>query len=282
MRDMLPRLESGIMAVQSIERAFTLLRTIAQYPDGVSVTELARHTDLHKSTVSRLVLALEAENAVERLPANGGVCINNALPSLLAPATYPNNLIPIVQPYLQQLSDTTGETSGLCVPEENAAYYIDQVSVNRTVQIRDWTGERLPLHSASSGKVFLAYSTPEKVERYVQRNSLVASAKNTIVDRAELHERLIEIRRQGYDLATEEYSDGLAVIAAPIMNRENEPVASIFVCGPAFRFPQEGKKRELIQLVVDTCNAIERLPTIQKARLITSPIISPPVSRVSS
>lgn len=270
------------MAVQSIERAFTLLRTIAQYPDGVSVTELARHTNLHKSTVSRLVLALEAENAVERLPANGGVCINNALASLLAPATYPNNLIPIVHPYLQQLSDKTGETSGLCVPAENAAYYIDQVSVNRTIQISDWTGERLPLHSASSGKIFLAYSAPEKVDRYVQHNSLIASAKNTITDPAKLQERMVEIREQGYDFAVEEYSDGLAVIACPIMNREGEPIASIFVCGPTFRFPQEGKKGELIQLIVDTCNRIARLPTIQKTRLFPSPIISPPLSRVSS
>jgi len=270
------------MAVQSIERAFALLRTIAQYPDGVSVTELARHTDLHKSTVSRLVIALEAENAVERLPASGGVCIHNALPSLLAPATYPNNLIPIIHPYLQQLSHKTGETSGLCVPEENAAYYIDQVSVNRTIQIRDWTGERLPLHSASSGKVFLAYSPPEKVERYVQRTPLLASAKNTITEPESLHKRMVEIRKQGYDLAAEEYSEGLAVIACPIMNHEQVPVASIFVCGPIFRFPQEGKKDELIQLVKETCETISALPTIQKTRLIPSPVIFPPVSRVSS
>lgn len=264
------------MAVQSIERAFTLLRTIAQYPDGVSVTELARHTDLHKSTVSRLVLALEAENAVERLPASGGVCIHSALPSLLAPATYPNNLIPIVNPYLQKLSNKTGETSGLCVPEESAAYYIDQVSVDRTIQISDWTGERLPLHSASSGKVFLAFSAPEKVDRYVQRNPLIASAKNTVTDPDKLRARLVDVRKQGYDFATEEYSDGLAVIACPIMNSENEPVASIFVCGPTFRFPRENKKGELIQIVRETCSSISMLPTIQKTRLIPSSI-----SRVS-
>ena len=255
------------MAVQSIERAFTLLRTIAQYPDGVSVTELARHTDLHKSTVSRLVLALEAERAVERLPANGGVCISNELPSLLAPATYPNNLIPIIHQYLELLAEKTGETSGLCVPEENAAYYIDQVSVNHTIQIRDWTDERLPLHSASSGKVFLAYSSPERVERYLQRHPLVRYAKNTITDPTKLYERMALVRKQGYDLAVEEYSDELTVVAAPIMNSEGVPIASIYVCGPMFRFPQEGKQDELVQMVVDTCRTISALPTIQKTRL---------------
>lgn len=261
------------MAVQSIERAFTLLRTIAQYPDGVSVTELARHTDLHKSTVSRLVLALEAENAVERLPANGGVCINHELPSLLAPATYPSNLIPIINPYLQDLSDRTGETSGLCVPEQNAAYYIDQVSVNHTIQIRDWTGERLPLHAASSGKVFLAYAEPAMVEKYIERNPLVRMATNTITEPKKLYERIKLVRAQGYDWSKEEFSEGLAVVSCPVMNCEGVPIASIFVCGPLFRFPPDGEKDEIIRLVADTCEQVATLPTIQKIRS-SSPLLA--------
>lgn len=261
------------MAVQSIERAFTLLRTIAQYPDGVSVTELARHTDLHKSTVSRLVLALEAEKAVARLPANGGVCINHELSSLLAPVAFPDNLIPIINPYLQELSSKTGETSGLCVPEEDAAYYIDQVSVNRTIQIRDWTGERLPLHAASSGKIFLAYANLAKVEQYIARNSLVQTATNTITEPTELYEKIELVRKRGYDWSVEEFSDGLAVVSCPIMNSKNVPIASIFVCGPLYRFPPEGKKKEIIQLAVDACERISEVPSIKKIRSSISPLI---------
>jgi len=270
------------MAVQSIERAFTLLRTIAQFPDGVSVTELARHTDLHKSTVSRLVLALEAENAVERLPASGGICISHELPSLLAPATYPNNLLPIVHPYLDELSEKTGETSGLCVLEENAAYYIDQVLVNHTIQIRNWAGERLPLHATSSGKVFLAYSSAETVALYLQRHPLVRYAKNTITESDELFKHLAFIREHGYDFSVEEYSNELTVLSVPIMNDEGMPIASIYVCGPMFRFPQDGKKEELIELVVDTCRTIAALPTIQKTRLTSPPFTSPILTRAFS
>ena len=52
------------MSVQSIERAFHILRAVAEAPEGIGITELAQRTDLHKSTVSRLVAALEAEAAV--------------------------------------------------------------------------------------------------------------------------------------------------------------------------------------------------------------------------
>ena len=56
--------------VQSIERAFAILRTLALQPAGV--TELAARTGLPKSTVARLLSALEAEQAVEQVEAGGG------------------------------------------------------------------------------------------------------------------------------------------------------------------------------------------------------------------
>ena len=46
------------MSVQSIERAFSLLRALATAPSGV--TELADQVDLPKSTVARLLSALES------------------------------------------------------------------------------------------------------------------------------------------------------------------------------------------------------------------------------
>ena len=48
--------------MQSIERAFALLRALAVGPVGV--TELAERVDLPKSTVARILAALENEGAV--------------------------------------------------------------------------------------------------------------------------------------------------------------------------------------------------------------------------
>ena len=58
------------MSIQTIERAFTLLRALALGPVGV--TELAERIGLPKSTVARLLAALEAENAVEQIETGGG------------------------------------------------------------------------------------------------------------------------------------------------------------------------------------------------------------------
>ena len=65
------------MAVQSIERAFAILRALAVRPSGV--TELADRVDLPKSTVARLLNALELEGAIEQVEAGGDYRLGPAI-----------------------------------------------------------------------------------------------------------------------------------------------------------------------------------------------------------
>ena len=66
--------------VQSIERAFSILRVLARGPVGV--TEIADRTDLPKSTVSRLLAALEHEGAVSQSEAGGEYAIGATMATL--------------------------------------------------------------------------------------------------------------------------------------------------------------------------------------------------------
>ena len=52
--------------VQSVQRALAILEQLARGPAGVS--ELAKATELPKSTVARLLSTLEAQEAVDRPP----------------------------------------------------------------------------------------------------------------------------------------------------------------------------------------------------------------------
>lgn len=231
-----------------------LLRTIAEHPHGISVTELSKNTDLHKSTVSRLVMALEHEQAVQR--DKGGLVIGDGIAHLLSSALRPTSLQTLVRPHLVQLADATQETVGLCVPDGNMAYYVEQISSEHAVQIRDWTGERLPLNAVSSGKIFLAYATGSELADYLARTPLEKHTANTIVSRHKLLHRIDQVRAQGYDWSVEEFTEGLVAVSAPIFDCKEKLVASIYVCGPAFRFPPEGKKDEITQAVVHTCRQV--------------------------
>ena len=59
-----------------------------------------------------------------------------------------------------------GEAAGLSIPEGVVVHYVDQVETTpNPVQVRDWTGTRVPMHAVSSGQVFLAQLPPSTLER---------------------------------------------------------------------------------------------------------------------
>lgn len=243
------------MNVQSISRAFALLRAIAQSPQGITITDLARRTKLHKSTVSRLILTLETERAVDRH--NGTLHIGKGITELVAAELNSATLVSLAHPYLRTLVDRVDETAGLCIPEGDSAFYIDQVMTDHYIQIRNWTGERYPLHTVSSGKLFLAYAPIEEVDAYLAK-PLLATTAQTITDPTYLRQHLALLHKQGYDWSFEEFTEGLAVVSAPIFDVQGTVIGSIYVCGPMLRFPPAGKQDEITALVVATCQEITK------------------------
>lgn len=246
------------MSVQSIERAFYLLRTIADAQSGIGVSELALRTELHKSTVSRLVAALESESAVSRTP-SGELIIGNGVNHLLAERSYDEQLITLLTPCLETLSSIVKESVGLSVPDGKFSRPLLQLPSAHVLRISDWTGVRFPPHVTSPGKLYMAHWTKEKQDNYMER-PLSSFTPATITDPDALRQRLAQIKADGFDWTEDEYEVGLVTVSAPVLDETGEFVASIFISAPSFRFPLEGGKQSVTNLLLDSCRlASEKL-----------------------
>ena len=219
------------------------------------MTELARRMDLHKSTVSRLLSTLEKEDAVERV--RRGYRISDGLATLTMQQFRPRDLAPLLEPFLYRLVSETGEAAGLSIADGKNTLGIAQVPSRHNVGVRDWTGERFPMHISSGGKQFLAHAPHFRREEYLA-NLPKAYTKKSITDPTELRNRLVEVRQQGYDWTFEEFEEGLVAASAPVFDRFEKVVAVIFVSGPLFRFPN-GNKDEYTRLLVNTCREASEL-----------------------
>ncbi len=241
--------------IQSVKRAFAILKTIAAHPGGIGLGRMAKQVDLPKSTVSRMVSTLKTIKAVERAPYGEGFRIG---PETVALALQPPYLITIAQPYLIELVQTANETVNLCLPDGDQTHYVDQVQSQHEVQVRDWTGIRTSfLHVISPGKIFLAYWPEERLEDYLAR-PLERFTRHAITDPDILRQHLAEIRQQGYAWVYEEFERGLVGVSAPIQNRAGQVIAAVNVSGPLFRFPLEGRDNEITRLVVETSRQISQ------------------------
>ena len=234
-------------SVQSIRRAFDVLGTLGDGPLGV--TEVADRAGLPKSTAARLLATLVGEGAVEQVPGDTSYRLGPRLITLSAGFSLARSLAAIARPMLTDLAEASGEAAGLALPDGDLVHYIDQVDTVQPVLVRDWTGARIPLHAVSSGQVLLAFRTPAAIERYLER-PMERFTDQTLTDADAVRERLREVRRQGCIWAMDEFEAGISSIAAPIADASGEVIAAVHVHGPSYRFPGEGSKADLAQLVL--------------------------------
>ncbi len=234
--------------IQSIERAFTILETVAANSEGIGVTEIAQQVRLPKSTVSRLITTLEAIEIVEREEDGDAFSIGPGLIALAAQAPTSRHLQTAARSFLLELAEATGETVNLGVPDGDQILFVDQVNSQYHIQIQDWTGYRFPLHVTSGGKLFLAHRSKKRRDAYLTR-SLQEFTEDTITDPAELRQELMDIRQQGYAWARGESEEKMVGLGVPIWDADNKLIAAVSVGGPAFRFPPEGQVDETVNLV---------------------------------
>jgi len=232
--------------VQSIERAFSVLGTLAEGPLGV--TDVASRARLPKSTVARLLATLGREGAVEQLPGSSRYRLGPRIVTLASGLTDARGLVATARPTLASLAAALGEAAGLSVLDGWTAHYIDQVDSPNPVQVRDWTGVRIPLHAVSSGQVFLAHMAAPVLARYLAE-PLEAFTARTLTTAPALLERLRDVRRDGHAWVREEYALGITSVAAPVAGGDGEVVAAVHVHGPSYRFPPEGGEARIAEAV---------------------------------
>jgi DNA-binding IclR family transcriptional regulator len=236
-----------VASVQSVERAVAVLRCLAGGSAGV--TEIAERCDLPKSTVSRLLATLHELEVVEQLAPGGDYRIGTLITQLAAGSTPTVDLVTLSRPHLVELADRIGEATGLSVLDRDRVHYLTQIDGSHAVQVRDWTGERVPAHLVPSGLVLLAAAAPAARQRVLEA-PLVATTERSMTDPEQLATRLDRIVGSGLAWVVDEFADGITSVAAVVRGRTGVAVAAVHAHGPSYRFPGRRRRAEIEALVL--------------------------------
>lgn len=222
--------------MQAIQRTFSILRAIRLADQSAGVTDVARATGLPKSTVSRLLTALEDVEAVERLEAGGGYVLGPTVASLASERPRIGTLREVARAYLRELTDSMGESSGLTVADGGEALYVDHIPSDGWVQTRDWTGTRFPLHTVAGGLAILMTWSETSIDGLMQRG-LEAFSTETVTSKKQLTSKLSKARRAGYIWTLGDFDLEINGVGAPVIDRDGSALGAITVYGPSYRFP---------------------------------------------
>src|SRR5437868_8343476 len=141
--------------IQSIDRAATLLKTIADRARPPTVLELAEECGLNRSTTWRLLATLEHHGLVERDAVSQRYGVGYAALRIAAAAEH-DSLVRRAGPALERLALETEETVNLAVAKRFDLVYVHQIDPPQ-IMVPNWLGRPLPLHATSTGKAFLAF-----------------------------------------------------------------------------------------------------------------------------
>ncbi len=228
--------------VQALERSFAILRTLAGRSASVSVGEVARATGLPKSTVSRTLVALEEQGAVDRLDEAGHYVIGSGLAELSVKASPVRLMRDLARPELAELSELLGEACAVTVLDGDEVLFVETSAAEGVVQVQDWIGARFPLHVVAAGLALLSTWPGEEVERYAA-GGLVKSTPQSIGSRSELQQRLAQVRDCGVAWTLREFSEEINGLAAPLWIGDTRVAGAITVYGPEYRFPADSAER---------------------------------------
>lgn len=239
-------------AVQSLERAFSLLEALSRKPDGMQLTELAQVTGLHKSTVHRLLASLAALGYVKRPEEGGKYRLSLKLLELSGRLTENIDVLELARPHLEQLRDFSNETVHLVVRDGPDIVYIYKAeSGGSFYRMFSRIGMRRPMYCTASGKSILATLSDEEVLSVWKQSEIVPFTEKTVVTLDRLQADLQTVRARGFAVDDEENEVGVRCVAAVIYDYTGKGAAAFSVSAPVMRMGEE-RTEQLAARVLET------------------------------
>jgi DNA-binding IclR family transcriptional regulator len=201
--------------VQVIARAAAILRALEDQALGLSLGQIAQRVDLARSTVQRIVSALESENLVIAASPTGRVRLGPTIARLAT--SVQTDFVSIARPYLVKLSDELRETVDLATVKKDHLVFIDQVIGPQRLRTVSAVGETFPLHCTANGKAYLAELDEVAIARLIGTKYERRTA-TTLTRLDDLLKDLKAVRKSGISFDREEHT--LGICAAGIVMRD--------------------------------------------------------------
>jgi DNA-binding IclR family transcriptional regulator len=219
--------------VQVIARAAAILRALEHEKHGLSLGQIARSVGLARSTVQRIVGALQEEKLLVAASPNGRMRLGPAL--LRLAASVDTDLARIARPFIAELSSSLGETVDLAAVRRDQVVFVDQIVGPQRLRAVSAVGEAFPLYCTANGKAHLARLAPDEIERLLGP-SFPPRTPHTHTRIEHLLDELEQVRRLGFALDQEEHTLGISAAGVALADALGNPIAiSVPVPTPRFR-----------------------------------------------
>jgi DNA-binding IclR family transcriptional regulator len=199
--------EGGVAAV---DRALSVLGVFSASTPQLGLADIAALTEMHKSTVLRLLASLEHAHLIQR-QADGRYALGAGIVRLHQVYAASFSLESVIMPALRELVALTKESAAFHVRQGDRRLCLHRVDSPRPVRDHIRAGDLLPLNRGAGGRIISAFSgAPGPIYTRIRREQVVVLVGDRIPE--------------------------IAGIAAPVFGPDNELMGALTLTMPADRF----------------------------------------------
>jgi DNA-binding IclR family transcriptional regulator len=234
--------------IDSVVSAVRVLVALEDPPHRLSISAIARELRISRNRAFRLVKTLEAEGFLMRQGDDYAVGLR--LVRLVRSAGREHALMQFAaQPLLDELTRTSGESTYLSVlnPDGETVTVIAVSESNAYVRSVPTTGGSAPFNAGAGAKILFAYQPPERRQQIAASGFVLHTP--TSKDATGMAADVVQIARDHFAIALEEFHTGADSVAAPVWTANGTVVAAVGLVGPSSRIrvhlPEPLSKRVL-------------------------------------
>jgi DNA-binding IclR family transcriptional regulator len=255
-------------AVPAVARAVRVLEAVADAPDGLALSALARAVDAPKSSCLAVCTTLVDSGLLVRTE-SGRYQLGLKVVQLGRAYLARSDLTTEFRRADEELGLLPDDTIVLSVLHGREVTYVDTRPGKRPVAMHYEIGMRLPAHCTASGKSLLAALPEDEVAPRYPDGRFETLTEHSVSSAAELTAELGRVRERGYAVDDEETALGMICFGAAVLDRSGRPAGALSV--------------SMVKAAVDDARAagatraILQLARALTARLGGSPRHTPPL-----
>jgi IclR family transcriptional regulator, KDG regulon repressor len=213
--------------VQSLDRAFGILKILARDTKGLSLADIAAAVELPKSTAFRLLAVLIQHEYVRKTAPTGLYRLGPAFLELSSRYLNSLELKTESAPHMSELAASLGTIVFLARRQGKRMVYIDKEDQHTSLRKYAIIGQQKPLYCTSLGKALILDMGDDDIRELLADEQFERFGPHTHGHIDALIEDIRECRKRGWARDDEEAEPDINCVAAPIRDYRGEVIAAI-------------------------------------------------------
>ncbi|WP_440995813.1 IclR family transcriptional regulator [Arhodomonas sp. SL1] len=216
--------ERAQQGVRSVETGMTLVAALAAEETGMGLGALARRAGMAPAKAHRYLVSLARAGLVEQHPDTGVYDLGPLALELGLAALRRMDIVRLADAALHRLRDELDETVLFAVWGNRGPTVVRWLESSDAVTVNVRLGSVMPLLRSATGRAFLAWGARAVVQPQLEHELAGASSEEA--------EAMAErIRRDGVATVSGDLLPGIAAVAAPVFDHQDEVAGVVTALG---------------------------------------------------